>query len=261
VNHDSSVNVVDIQTMVNEARSVAAPTDDLNGDGAVDSADTLYPLVAALGQGCFSTAGPHTFAIASRHVSVENTTPVAANPPLYVQNGAPFSLENTVSPVPTGLQNYSLNGSPVSVENALSPVPTGAQTHEQLGLEFSLYNGLQGSSLTAERSGPSGRYGMPLDPKLVALILARGAANANGKQFCVDTDGDGICDSDELLLGTSPFLADSDGDGYPDGLELALGSDPLDPKSIPNVSGVSYAIATPFSFFNRISLAIVQPQK
>jgi hypothetical protein len=238
VNHDSSVNVVDIQTMVNEARSVAAPTDDLNGDGAVDSADTLYPLVAALGQGCFSTAGPHTFAIASRHVSVENTTPVAANPPLYVQNGSPFSLENTVS-----------------------PVPTGAQTHEQLGLEFSLYNGLQGSSLTAERSGPSGRYRMPLDPKLVALILARGAANANGKQFCVDTDGDGICDADELLLGTSPFLADSDGDGYPDGLELALGSDPLDPKSIPNVSGVSYAIATPFSFFNRISLAIVQPQK
>ncbi|MEZ4281639.1 MAG: FG-GAP-like repeat-containing protein [Myxococcota bacterium] len=43
----------------------------------------------------------------------------------------------------------------------------------------------------------------------------------------VDTDGDGLFDSEELALGTNPDLADSDGDGIPDGIEVG---DPLDPR-------------------------------
>ncbi|MCP4445853.1 MAG: hypothetical protein GY811_10995 [Myxococcales bacterium] len=42
----------------------------------------------------------------------------------------------------------------------------------------------------------------------------------------VDTDGDGICDSDEIANGTDPNNADSDGDGLDDGEEEHWGTDP-----------------------------------
>ena len=45
----------------------------------------------------------------------------------------------------------------------------------------------------------------------------------------VDTDSDGLTDSQEASLGTDPNNPDSDGDGIPDGREVnALGSNPLD---------------------------------
>lgn len=47
----------------------------------------------------------------------------------------------------------------------------------------------------------------------------------------VDTDGDGLLDSEELDLGTDPTQPDSDGDGYSDGDEVVEGSDPLDSES------------------------------
>lgn len=43
----------------------------------------------------------------------------------------------------------------------------------------------------------------------------------------VDTDGDGLLDSEELTLGTNPSLADTDGDGIPDGIEVGT---PLAPR-------------------------------
>jgi len=48
-----------------------------------------------------------------------------------------------------------------------------------------------------------------------------------------DTDGDGIPNWQEFVLGTSQFLADSDGDGHCDALELAFDSDPLSVASTP----------------------------
>lgn len=44
----------------------------------------------------------------------------------------------------------------------------------------------------------------------------------------IDTDGDGLTDCEEILLGTDPTQADHDLDGIPDGLELRYGSNPLD---------------------------------
>ena len=43
-----------------------------------------------------------------------------------------------------------------------------------------------------------------------------------------DTDGDGLSDKEELVLGTDPLNPDSDGDGLTDGMEVhQLGSNPL----------------------------------
>jgi hypothetical protein len=46
----------------------------------------------------------------------------------------------------------------------------------------------------------------------------------------IDTDGDGISDYDEGLIGTSPYLRDTDSDGMPDNVELSLGSNPACPE-------------------------------
>lgn len=48
-----------------------------------------------------------------------------------------------------------------------------------------------------------------------------------------DSDGDGLTDSEEGVLGTDPDRADSDGDGYDDGVEAREGTDPLDAESHP----------------------------
>jgi hypothetical protein len=46
-----------------------------------------------------------------------------------------------------------------------------------------------------------------------------------------DTDGDGLTDAEEILLGTNPEDPDTDGDGLQDGDEVLLGTDPLDPDT------------------------------
>ncbi|MCY1043439.1 Ig-like domain-containing protein [Corallococcus sp. bb12-1] len=48
----------------------------------------------------------------------------------------------------------------------------------------------------------------------------------------VDTDGDGLPDAEEALIGTDPTNPDTDGDGIPDGVEVKVGgTDPLDDDS------------------------------
>lgn len=51
----------------------------------------------------------------------------------------------------------------------------------------------------------------------------------------LDSDNDGIADTTEGVLGTSPTDTDTDGDTYSDYDEVAAGSDPLDPNSIPSM--------------------------
>ncbi|HRH21652.1 MAG TPA: CAP domain-containing protein [bacterium] len=44
-----------------------------------------------------------------------------------------------------------------------------------------------------------------------------------------DTDGDGICDEVEVMIGTDPAKADTDNDGMSDGEEIRAGRNPLGP--------------------------------
>ena len=43
----------------------------------------------------------------------------------------------------------------------------------------------------------------------------------------IDTDSDGLSDFEEVLIGTNPFKKDTDSDGFTDGEEVALGTNPL----------------------------------
>ena len=51
-----------------------------------------------------------------------------------------------------------------------------------------------------------------------------------------DTDGDGVPDSEEPDLGTDPSDPDTDGDGASDGTEQSAGTDPTDPNDTPTDS-------------------------
>lgn len=71
---------------------------------------------------------------------------------------------------------------------------------------------------------------------LLALLLSSFAffvvakENATtGNSVLLDSDQDGLTDTEEKLYGTDPRKADTDGDGYSDGAEVKAGYDPLKP--------------------------------
>ncbi len=64
----------------------------------------------------------------------------------------------------------------------------------------------------------------------------------------VDSDGDGLTDCEEHVLGTDPDNPDTDGDGIPDGVEDALGLDPLVPDHLQGGGGCQTGGGLPVSF-------------
>ncbi|HMO66287.1 MAG TPA: Ig-like domain-containing protein, partial [Verrucomicrobiota bacterium] len=58
-----------------------------------------------------------------------------------------------------------------------------------------------------------------------------------------DTDGDGLRDTAEMIVGTNPDNPDTDGDGISDGAEIRNGTNPLD--GLPAATGVIASARTP----------------
>jgi len=66
-----------------------------------------------------------------------------------------------------------------------------------------------------------------------------------------DSDGDGLSDGLEALLGTDPFNTDTDGDGFSDSIEVASASDPLNPACTPvNCRVPGEVLSATFSIIN-----------
>lgn len=98
-----------------------------------------------------------------------------------------------------------------------------------------------GTSATISLTTSASAYGT----FIVVATTTTGSSNAfatPGNRFSVvnsssassvDSDGDGLSDAQEILIGTDPFNPDTDGDGFSDGVEVASGSDPLDPNCTP----------------------------
>jgi len=177
----------------------------------------------------------------------------------YALSGLPFSILNSVTPG-TSPHTYAISGLTFSVVNKVSPAAPTPLTYAAVGAVFSILNGTPSSSQPTGKARSLG-FLVPIDPAFLADALARGAQAGNGRPVCTDSDGDGLCDSDELIIGTNPFLADTDGDGYPDGLELSLGSDPLDPRSIPNIRPPGYYQTPPVSILKTIPIARLTPRR
>ena len=198
-----------------------------------------------------AAASPQNYTAVGRAFSMLNSTSPVPTGQSFTINGLPFSMLSPVSPATTSPQTYTVSGLTFSMLNSFSPALAGPQTYDIGSLMFSIYNG----TLPMPPASASLPFLVPIDPVFLAGALARGAQRIDGQAVCVDTDGDGICDADELRMGTNPYLMDSDGDGYPDGLELALGSDPLDPRSIPDIRSSGYLATPPIGIRNTSPIA------
>jgi hypothetical protein len=55
----------------------------------------------------------------------------------------------------------------------------------------------------------------------------RASASFESDDSAMDSDADGLLDSEEVQYGTDPEDADSDDDGYTDGTEVQAGYDPI----------------------------------
>jgi len=120
--------------------------------------------------------------------------------------GPPLTVDTFGSNFSTALAVYT--PAPLSPPGGLAPLGCNATP--------------AGSTISFAPAGPGAYY-----------IQAGGAGGASGSltlnvRCTHDLDCDGLSDSDEAALGTSPTVADSDGDGLSDGAEVHIyGSDPL----------------------------------
>lgn len=74
------------------------------------------------------------------------------------------------------------------------------------------------------------------------IAMNRNVRVRDGEQL-VDSDGDGVPDQDEQVIGTDPTLVDTDADGIGDGVEVKMGLRPQ-PGNIDVVRGCSFALDT-----------------
>lgn len=81
-------------------------------------------------------------------------------------------------------------------------------------------------------------------PLLFSIVLIATTACAELKAD-IDSDADGLLNSQEETLGTDIENPDSDGDGHLDGIEHDAGFDPMDPESHPYMGGYDTALCNP----------------
>lgn len=90
---------------------------------------------------------------------------------------------------------------------------------------YSAVVGINGNTLTGYKIDLSDcdSRGIPITSGEIASLYN---PNVEGS-IKRDTDGDGIADFEEMVIGTNPFHWDTDGDGLSDGYELTYNMDPL----------------------------------
>jgi YD repeat-containing protein len=188
--------------------------------------------------------GRMQYALAPKFSALNGLNPGAGTPATSrFVSSLVFSALNALNPG-SGVQptNRFVSSLTFSVLNALSPAPTAPTQRFVNTLMFSVAN------LTAAQS--SAHLLSVLRNGAVAARTAQPRKYSDGERTPRDTDGDGVSDEDEFLIGTNPFDPDTDHDGYPDGLEVVLGSDPRDFNSIPDLKPPGIVVSPGFVIQN-----------
>ena len=141
-------------------------------------------------------------------------------------------------------EGYSRYGIAALALDLNEVIPSGEPLLVELGtggagnLLFGAYNLDPGSAYLVKYSLPDGTFGGLFGELLTGVSEAVISGRAPGGSVFqlieveqLDTDGDGLWDDCESIIGTDPDQGDTDDDRIGDGAELEIGTDPLDNDS------------------------------
>ena len=141
-------------------------------------------------------------------------------------------------------EGYSRYGIAALALDLNEVIPSGEPLLVELGtggagnLLFGAYNLDPGSAYLMKYSLPDGTFGGlfgELVSSVTEAVISDRAPEGSVFQLIeveqLDTDGDGLWDDCESIIGTDPDQGDTDDDGIGDGAELEIGTDPLDNDS------------------------------
>jgi YD repeat-containing protein len=176
-----------------------------------------------------ATTGPISVTVAGTTTTSSSSFVVTAEP--VITSVAPHgAFANTTTTV--AVTGTNLLGSTFSFIPAFVPpeIVTGTTTIDPSGTSatISLTTGASayGDFIVVATTATGSSTVFPTPANRFSVVNSSNASS-------VDSDGDGLSDIQEILIGTDPFNPDTDGDGFSDGVEVASGSDPLDPNCTP----------------------------
>jgi YD repeat-containing protein len=211
-----------------------------NGVAAIVLSATATRLIVVVPQG--ATTGAISVTVAGTTASSSSSFTVVPVPVITSIAPKGAAANTTLSIAITGI---NLTGATFTFAPVYAPpaIAIGAVSISPIGTSATLSltvsaNAFGKFSLVATNTqGSSTAF---LTPGNSLSVVGASAAS-------VDSDGDGLSDLQEIMIGTDPFNPDTDGDGFSDGVEVATGSDPLDPLCTPlncRVSGEVESVTT-----------------
>lgn len=164
----------------------------------------------------------------------ETPDPTETPEPTVGLNAAFFRSLETLGESPTPKAAPTV----VAPDGAVAAAGTSSDVGNWLGNAFKKDGSQIGGSaaaLDSDRDGFTDQYEVEFgtDPFDRTAFPPGPTTRTSDRLRGVDSDMDGVSDSDESKMGLNSNARDSDRDGCPDGAEVLSGSDPRDPNSRP----------------------------
>ncbi|MEN9676398.1 MAG: hypothetical protein RIS76_2294 [Verrucomicrobiota bacterium] len=233
------ISLTDVEALVNRLANTvpdgltipATPANVATFDSATDLLDQVYAN---------GWRNPHDGAIQAISILSRLLEPLPPGSLVLSTGGA-----DAPRVFPTGSHHYLL----VNLESGFATRGRTSPQGKLQNLILSPNTRYSISYYTTEASVPGGP--LSSEPHIgLAMFTSQTAGNFTRIPYAVlikdefpDSDGDGISDNAEVILGTGAYGADSDGDGIKDGQEFLNGTNPLD--GTPAATGLIAAADTP----------------